>query len=150
MLSRSQSKLRDVPWSKNQFQSCLFSKRRRTRDIDFILSRYASSSSSTRPPSSDDVSLIPFFDQPQNRRQRLSFKHTGLFRHRGLTTPSSFEALAEGTLKRAQHLTDRILAASSSRHELFMVVKNLDKLSDMLCGVIDMAEFVRNSHPDQE
>jgi mitochondrial intermediate peptidase len=29
------------------------------------------------------------------------------------------------------------------------VVKNLDRLSDMLCGVIDLAELVRNAHPDR-
>lgn len=28
------------------------------------------------------------------------------------------------------------------------VVKNLDRLSDMLCSVIDLAELVRNAHPD--
>jgi Zn-dependent oligopeptidase len=30
------------------------------------------------------------------------------------------------------------------------VVKNLDRLSDMLCSVIDLAELVRNAHPDPE
>lgn len=30
-----------------------------------------------------------------------------------------------------------------------MVVKNLDRLSDLLCGVIDMCELVRNVHTDQ-
>ena len=30
-----------------------------------------------------------------------------------------------------------------------MVVKNLDRLSDVLCGVIDMCELVRNVHPDE-
>ena len=33
--------------------------------------------------------------------------------------------------------------------ELLKVVKNLDRLSDMLCGVIDLAELVRNAHPDR-
>lgn len=28
------------------------------------------------------------------------------------------------------------------------MVKNLDRLSDLLCGVIDLAELVRNVHPD--
>ena len=32
---------------------------------------------------------------------------------------------------------------------MFKVVKNLDRLSDLLCGVIDLAETVRNSHPDR-
>jgi len=33
---------------------------------------------------------------------------------------------------------------------MLKVVKNLDRLSDMLCSVIDLAELVRNSHPDPE
>ena len=31
---------------------------------------------------------------------------------------------------------------------MLRVVKNLDRLSDMLCSVIDLAELVRNAHPD--
>jgi intermediate peptidase len=30
------------------------------------------------------------------------------------------------------------------------VVKNLDRLSDVLCGVIDMCELLRTVHPDPE
>ena len=66
-----------------------------------------------------------------------------------LTSPSAFVALADSTLQRAQLLTDRILRARESRDELFKVVKNLDRLSNMLCGVIDLAELLRNAHPDQ-
>jgi intermediate peptidase len=47
-------------------------------------------------------------------------------------------------------LTERIVRARQSRDELLKVVKNLDRLSDMLCSVIDLAELVRNAHPDPE
>lgn len=47
---------------------------------------------------------------------------------------------------------DRICAAKddSTGKELRLVVKNLDRLSDVLCGVIDMCELVRNVHPEEE
>jgi intermediate peptidase len=75
---------------------------------------------------------------------------TGLFGQSSLVSPSSFQNLALATLIRAQLLTERIVRARQSRDELFKVVKNLDRLSDMLCSVIDLAELVRNAHPDPE
>lgn len=63
-------------------------------------------------------------------------------------TPSAFVQLADSTLLRAEVLTQRIVRARESREELARVVKHLDRLSDLLCGVIDLAELVRNAHPD--
>ncbi|TBU49921.1 mitochondrial intermediate peptidase [Dichomitus squalens] len=100
-----------------------------------------------RPASVDDTNLIAFFDQPYAPQSSTS--PTGIFGHHMLTMPSAFVALADSTLRRAQLLTDRILRARESRQELSRVVKNLDRLSDMLCGVIDLAELLRNAHPDQ-
>ena len=47
---------------------------------------------------------------------------------------------------------DRICLAKDdpSGRELRLVVKNLDRLSDLLCGVIDLCELVRNVHPDDQ
>jgi intermediate peptidase len=75
---------------------------------------------------------------------------TGLFGQPSLVSPSSFQNLVLATLIRAKLLTERIVRARESRDELFKVVKNLDRLSDMLCSVIDLAELVRNAHPDSE
>ncbi|KAI8968154.1 mitochondrial intermediate peptidase [Trametes punicea] len=99
-----------------------------------------------QPASVDDRDLIAFFDYPQAPQKVTT--PTGLFGHRALTTPAAFNALADSTLRRAQLLTERVLRARESRDELFKVVKNLDRLSDMLCGVIDLAELLRNAHPD--
>ncbi|KAI1789829.1 hypothetical protein LXA43DRAFT_892141, partial [Ganoderma leucocontextum] len=107
----------------------------------------AATTSAIQPASVDDTDLIAFFDQPYAPQKLAS--PTGLFGHHMLTTPSAFVALADSTLRRAQLLTDRILRARESRDELFRVVKNLDRLSDMLCSVIDLAELLRNAHPDQ-
>jgi intermediate peptidase len=104
----------------------------------------------TVPPSSDDAEIVSLFDQPQNGRQSRPLSVSGIFQHPELTTPVAFNALAESTLVRAQLLTERILRANQSRPELFKVVKNLDRLSDLLCGVIDLAELLRNAHPDPQ
>ncbi|KAI0361429.1 mitochondrial intermediate peptidase [Trametes cingulata] len=110
-----------------------------------IRSRSATTSA-VQPASVDDTDLIAFFDQPHAPQKATN--PTGIFGHRVLTTPTAFNALADSTLRRAQLLTERVLRARESRDELFKVVKNLDRLSDMLCGVIDLAELLRNAHPD--
>ena len=96
---------------------------------------------------SDD--LLSFFDHPYHRTS-WSRSPTGLFGQPSLVSPSSFHNLALATLIRAQSLTERIVRARQSRDELLKAVKNLDRLSDMLCSVIDLAELVRNAHPDPE
>lgn len=40
--------------------------------------------------------------------------------------------------------------ADPTGREVRLVVKNLDRLSDLLCGVIDMCELVRNAHPERK
>ncbi|KAI6047941.1 mitochondrial intermediate peptidase [Pisolithus marmoratus] len=112
--------------------------------------RRSSTSTPVIPPSPDDFELVSLFDQPQFSHKTRPTSATGIFQHTQLTTPSAFTALADSTLVRAQLLTARILRAPQSRSELFKVVKNLDRLSDLLCGVIDLAELLRNAHPDRQ
>ena len=78
----------------------------------------------------------------------MSGPPTGIFGHPSLTSPQALESIADAILQRAQLLTKRVLRAPESRSEMFKVVKNLDRLSDLLCSVVDLAEFVRNAHPD--
>ena len=101
-----------------------------------------------RPASVDDLSLVPLFDNLRPTVLGSPLTSTGLFHHPLLQRPTQFKYVAALTLSRAQRLVDRILRAPSSRSEMLKVVKNFDRLSDMLCSVIDLAELVRNAHPD--
>ncbi|KAL1683770.1 mitochondrial intermediate peptidase mitochondrial precursor [Schizophyllum commune] len=101
------------------------------------------------PATTDDKTLVSVFDSPRSNAKLSGFATTGLFNHSMLTHPRALNSIAQGTLIRAHVLTNRILRAKESREELFKVVKNLDRLSDMLCSVIDLCELVRNSHPDR-
>ncbi|TDL28302.1 mitochondrial intermediate peptidase [Rickenella mellea] len=108
-------------------------------------------STSTETPiaaTPNDTSLVYLFDRPHSTSWIAAHAPTGLFSHQTLTSPTALRNLAEGTLRRARGLTNRILQAEWSKNELLMVVKNLDKLSDLLCGVIDLAELIRNTHPN--
>ncbi|KAH7107004.1 mitochondrial intermediate peptidase [Auriculariales sp. MPI-PUGE-AT-0066] len=102
------------------------------------------------PPSADDVALIDFFDRPVARSWLRTYAAgtTGLFLQPALTRPAAFRDVADAALNRAQLLVERIIRAPHSRDELRKVVKNLDRLSNILCGVIDLAELVRHAHPD--
>ncbi|CAK5280288.1 unnamed protein product [Mycena citricolor] len=105
----------------------------------------------TIPASVDDKALATTFDRPKSKFGSIagSLSPTGLFGHKSLTRPEALIELTDATLIRAQILTDRIVDAHRSRAELMLVVKNLDRLSDLLCGVIDLAELVQNAHPEQ-
>lgn len=127
-----------------RFRGCLVAKKETTRQRGL-----ATHVQHHLPASADDRSLVELFDQPGTSTSKPPFAATGLFGHPSLTHPRALISLAEATLVRAQLLTERILRARESRDELVKVVKNLDRLSDMLCGVIDLAELVRNAHPDR-
>ncbi|KAK7064079.1 peptidase family M3-domain-containing protein [Favolaschia claudopus] len=131
-----------------RFRGCLYAKNEVTRSSSRT---YASHSTThTIPASVEDKALCTIFDRPKSSFGSSSFSTTGLFGHRRLTHPSALVDLTDATLLRAQLLTDRILRARESRQELLLVVKNLDRLSDLLCGVIDLAELVQNAHPERQ
>ncbi|KZT02448.1 mitochondrial intermediate peptidase [Laetiporus sulphureus 93-53] len=129
-----------------RFRGCLNAK----RDAPRMLTRSATTTATLPLPAShEDTDVIALFDQPQQPQWSTALNFTGLFNYPSLSTPLAFNALADSTLRRAQLLTERVLRARESRPELFKVVKNLDRLSDLLCGVIDLAELLRNAHPDR-
>lgn len=72
----------------------------------------------------------------------------GLFRVKQITSPDAFVPVAMATMARANYIVRRIVNARED-HETGRIVKNIDRLSDMLCGVIDMAELIRHTHPEK-
>lgn len=105
----------------------------------------------------DARQLRALFDAPEkaatysntSERSSRSGRSTGLFRSPSLMEPESFIKVAHKTLIRAKLLVSRIVQApQNGPEEMRRVVRNLDRLSDLLCGVIDCAELVRNAHPD--
>ncbi|KAJ3555743.1 hypothetical protein NPX13_g10293 [Xylaria arbuscula] len=109
---------------------------------------------STADPERDDTVLRQIFDSPPVSRgllqpflQSASRNNVGLFRNKYLTSPQGFLTFAENTLKRASRLVVKITCASTAA-EFRNLVKDLDRLSDLLCRVLDVTDFVRITHPD--
>ena len=145
----------------NRVRSRPFSATTATRRVHRPASVGPTLAGSTPDYEKDNEELRSLFDAPPSSSSannlRSSGPSTGLFEIPSLTSPQNFLMLAQQTLARAQLLVDRIDRAGSADassaqgvKELKEVVRNLDRLSDLLCGVIDMAELVRNAHPDPE
>ena len=82
--------------------------------------------------------------------QKKSFWRTervGLLQNHFLRTPQGFQTFVEATLQKCQRLLDKVLAITTVE-EYKKIVHYLDRLSDLLCRVIDLADFVRSTHPD--
>ncbi|KAL7628621.1 Mitochondrial intermediate peptidase [Parahypoxylon ruwenzoriense] len=102
----------------------------------------------------DDSLLRQIFDSPP------AFEHfgktwvkgggnVGLFRNKYLTSPQGFLTFAQVTVTRAQKLVDKVLNASTLE-DYKALVRDLDRLSDLLCRVLDVSDFVRVTHPDEK
>ncbi|KAH6660060.1 peptidase family M3 [Truncatella angustata] len=104
----------------------------------------------------DDALLRQLFDSPQTFKdfappsgRALNGGNVGLFRNRYLTSPQGFLTFAHDNLQKAQKLVDKVLRASTVE-EYKTVVRDLDRLSDLLCRVLDVSDFVRVTHPDEK
>ncbi|KAM4054824.1 peptidase family M3 domain-containing protein [Hirsutella rhossiliensis] len=100
----------------------------------------------------DDAVLRELFDAPSSGRQPfagfgLKKKSQGLFKNRYLTSPDGFLVFARRNLDKATALVRRVLAAKTTS-EYQGLVRDLDRLSDLLCRVLDLSDFVRMTHPD--
>ena len=87
----------------------------------------------------DDAVLRELFDAPSGGLSFPSFslkKSQGLFKNRYLTSPDGFFVFAQKNLEKATRLVQRVLGASTTE-EYRGIVKDLDRLSDLLCRVLD-------------
>jgi intermediate peptidase len=105
------------------------------------------------PPSShQDRTLRQIFDsQPfwkdfSQASASTSSKPAGLFQNRYLTKPEGFEHFASVTLAKCKRIVTKVLAYDSV-DQYKSIAKDLDRLSDLLCRVIDLCDFVRSTHP---
>jgi len=64
-----------------------------------------------------------------------------------LTEPKGFVDYAQLTVARCQKIVEYVLSASSIE-EYILLPRKLDLLSDSLCRFLDIADFVRATHPD--
>ncbi|TEA22821.1 Mitochondrial intermediate peptidase [Colletotrichum sidae] len=103
------------------------------------------------PPgrNTDDAILRELFDSPSRVAKAFNAAgpSVGLFKNRYLTSPNGFIVFARRSLDKAQKIVHRVLHASGVS-EYQSIVKDLDRLSDLLCRVLDLSDFVRMTHPD--
>ncbi len=84
---------------------------------------------------------------PRDRWTKPHEKRTGLFQYPALTSPAGFRELEEDCAIRSKELVLEACNAPEERKRI--VARVFDELSDELCRVADMAEFVRLAHPDR-
>ncbi|GAB7346370.1 hypothetical protein MBLNU457_5078t2 [Dothideomycetes sp. NU457] len=74
-------------------------------------------------------------------------RSVGLFRNRYLTKPEGFERFAQSSLAKCRRIVSRVLLYETTE-DYRRIAKDLDRLSDLLCRVVDLCEFVRSTHPN--
>lgn len=87
----------------------------------------------------------------QNGYLLFSSPNVGLFRNKKLTTPDGLVDFSKQSLRRAKALVRTMLVeAKNTESGKLAYIRKLDQLSDILCRVIDVAEFIRVVHPSQK
>ncbi|RLV89404.1 Mitochondrial intermediate peptidase [Spathaspora sp. JA1] len=90
-----------------------------------------------------------YFNQFLRSRQSGTFltPRSGLFKNKYLSTPNGLVDFSKTSLKQAKALVEEMIDSSYTTRGKLQYIKKLDQLSDILCRVIDMAEFIRVAHP---
>ncbi|OGM45182.1 intermediate peptidase [Aspergillus bombycis] len=112
---------------------------------------YAPTNHSTQKKTNDETLRRVFDSQPFwrefSQRSATQSKPTGLVQNQYLTSPDGFRAFANVSLQRCQAIVSKVLSASTLE-EYRDMARDLDRLSDLLCRVIDLSDFIRVIHPD--
>lgn len=78
-----------------------------------------------------------------------SEEKVGLFNNHYLKNPEGLKEFSKVSLARATDLVEQ-MRNDKSKNGLRQYIVNLDKVSDTLCRVIDLCEFIRSAHPDPQ
>uniref|UniRef100_A0A1A8LRQ5 Mitochondrial intermediate peptidase n=2 Tax=Nothobranchius pienaari TaxID=704102 RepID=A0A1A8LRQ5_9TELE len=84
------------------------------------------------------------FNAKPHRRLDLFEKNVGLFGVPELTCPAGFQVASKTALKNTELLLGRACSSSQGVE----TVECFDQLSDGLCKVADLADFIKVAHPD--
>ncbi|KAH4044368.1 peptidase [Parastagonospora nodorum] len=101
----------------------------------------------------DDDALRKVFDNApfweSFKRGTSNKKPSGIIGNKYLTHPDGFIDFVTVTIQRCNGVVEKVSRAETIEDFKYMV-KDLDKLSDLLCRVIDLADFVRSTHPNRQ
>ncbi|KAJ2864246.1 Mitochondrial intermediate peptidase, partial [Coemansia erecta] len=99
----------------------------------------------------EELCLRDVFDLPTQTTAGSQWYHggkpTGLLMESRFLSPKSFRVAGKEAVAEAQVLVQKVVDATTMA-EKRQVIKCLDQLSDALCRVMDVAELVRQVHPD--
>ncbi|KAH3899706.1 metalloendopeptidase SCDLUD_003991 [Saccharomycodes ludwigii] len=88
-----------------------------------------------------------YWDEIRSNNLKInSSSPTGLFENRYLTNSNGLIKYSAYCLKLAQGLVDK-MHKDTSKEGLKKYIRRMDELSNTLCRVIDLCEFIRASHP---
>lgn len=100
----------------------------------------------------DDYSLRMMFDDQTYWRSVLSEKSrigaVGFVQNQFLKEPQGWETYALTCVTKCRKIVDKVTNASTVS-EYRAVARDLDRLSDLLCRVIDVSDFMRTLHNDK-
>ena len=154
---------RSSPWVCAQCLQHAQHQRPRPRRLNSTIAHARDTRSAPPPPAAlyglsasgktDDDALRKVFDNAAFwdtfRRASKSAKPAGIIGNKYLTHPDGFIDFVTITIQRCNAVVQKVADAESIA-DFKILVKELDKLSDLLCRVIDLADFVRGTHPDRK